>query len=63
MTPLVTCGVTKGVICQMVPEKDLRGVNMTEEMMKENSTLLQCCSGFCVDLLLKLSQDLSFDFR
>ena len=36
---------------------------MTKEKETANSTLFQCCSGFCVDLLLKFSSDLSFDFK
>jgi hypothetical protein len=27
-----------------------------------NSSLFQCCSGFCVDLLKKFSHDMSFDY-
>ena len=38
------------------------GVNITEEMRNPNSTKFKCCSGFCVDLIKKFSNDLSFDF-
>ena len=38
------------------------GVNITEEMRNPNSTKFRCCSGFCVDLIKKFSDDLSFDF-
>ena len=41
----------------------LQGVNVTEEKQKSDSKLFQCCSGFCVDLLLKFANDLSFDFH
>lgn len=40
----------------------LVGVNITEEMRNPNSTKFRCCSGFCVDLIKKFSNDLSFDF-
>ena len=42
--------------------KTLVGVNVTEEMRNPNSTKFKCCSGFCVDLIRKFSNDLSFDF-
>ena len=38
------------------------GVNITEEVLNPNSTKFKCCSGFCVDLVAKFSNDLSFDF-
>ena len=52
-----------GVICQTADDASVAGVNLTEEYQKDNSTLFMCCSGFCVDLLTKFSQDLSFDFQ
>ncbi|CAB4054253.1 GRIN2B [Lepeophtheirus salmonis] len=61
--PPSTCSANKGIICQMVDDPLLEGINQTEEMRKENSTYFQCCSGFCVDLLNKFSVDLSFDFK
>ncbi|TRY68476.1 hypothetical protein TCAL_11017 [Tigriopus californicus] len=63
LTPPTTCGTNKGVVCQMVDYSELIGVNTTEEKSKVNSTMFQCCSGFCVDLLLKFAHDLSFDFH
>ena len=41
---------------------DSVNINKTEEIKNSNSTLFKCCSGFCVDLLKKFSNDLSFDF-
>ena len=41
---------------------DSVNVNRTEEIRNSNSTIFKCCSGFCVDLLRKFSNDLSFDF-
>ena len=61
--PPSTCDSTKGVLCYMVDPAALVGVNITEEAAKLNSTVLRCCSGFCVDLLNKFSNDLSFDFH
>ena len=36
---------------------------MTQEAKNDDSKILRCCSGFCVDLLLKFASDLSFDFQ
>ena len=52
-----------GVICQTGDDAAVAQANLTEERQKDNSTLFKCCSGFCVDLLTKFSQDLSFDFQ
>ena len=61
-SPTTCTGATKGTICQIVPDWDLEGVNITEEVTNPNSTKFKCCSGFCVDLIRKFSADLSFDF-
>lgn len=58
LSPPSTCGVNKGVICQMVDDPELLNVNITDEMSKEESKYFQCCRGFCVDLLEKFSHDL-----
>ncbi len=57
------CASTKGVLCQIVPDSALRSVNVTHEQTNNNSTSFRCCSGFCVDLLIKFANDLSFDFK
>ena len=62
--PPSTCDSTKGVLCYTVDPATLApGTNITEEAAKLNSSVLRCCSGFCVDLLNKFSRDLSFDFH
>ena len=64
LSPPSTCDSTKGVLCYMVDPADLApGMNITEEAAKLNSSVLRCCSGFCVDLLNKFSSDLHFDFH
>ena len=63
LSPPSTCATNKGVICQVGSDADLVGVNITEEHSKSDSKLFKCCSGFCVDLLNKFAQDLSFDFQ
>lgn len=55
--PPSTCDSTKGVICQV------GGHDVPELSAADNSSHFRCCSGFCVDLLVKFAQDLSFDFR
>ena len=61
-SPTTCTGATKGTICQIVPDWDLEGVNITEEVTNPNSTKFKCCSGFCVDLIRKFSVDLAFDY-
>ena len=53
------------MICQIADDAAVAKANLTEEHRhKDNSSsLFKCCSGFCVDLLTKFSQDLSFDFQ
>ena len=63
LSPPTSCSTTKGTICQMVPDTLLEGVNITQELKDSNSSLFQCCSGFCVDLLKKFSHDMSFDYQ
>ena len=62
LSPPTACSPTKGTICQMVSDLKLNGVNITEERRNPNSTIFKCCSGFCVDLIKKFANDLSFDF-
>ena len=63
--PPSSCGANKGTICQLKDDSFIlsNGVNVTEEKKKLNSTVFACCTGFCVDLLTKFSEDLSFDFQ
>ena len=62
LSPPSVCSPTKGTICQMVADFKLNGVNITEKKMNPNSTIYKCCSGFCVDLIKKFANCLSFDF-
>ncbi|KAK2162487.1 hypothetical protein LSH36_97g01000, partial [Paralvinella palmiformis] len=46
-------------LCRIAPENETIGVaNATS-----NSSLYQCCSGFCIDLLNKLSESIGFEFE
>ena len=61
--PASACSSNKGVFCYLKHDDQIIGVNMTEEIKNDDSEIVRCCSGFCVDLLLKFSSDLSFDFQ
>ena len=67
--PPTSCITNKGVICQMydddyLNEQQQKGVlNITEELKNADSEYFKCCTGFCVDLLEKFSNDLSFDYK
>ena len=63
LDPASACSSNKGVLCKLKHDDQIVGVNMTEEMKNDDSEIVRCCSGFCVDLLLKFSSDLSFDFQ
>ena len=67
--PPTSCITNKGVICQMydddyLNEQQQKGLlNITEELKNADSEYFKCCTGFCVDLLEKFSNDLSFDYK
>lgn len=63
LDPPSACSSNKGVLCQLKHDDQIVGVNMTQEAKNDDSEILKCCSGFCVDLLLKFASDLSFDFQ
>ena len=63
LDPPSACLSNKGVLCRLKHDDQIIGVNMTEEAKNDDSEIIRCCSGFCVDLLLKFSVDLSFDFQ
>ena len=65
VNPPTSCSTNKGVICQMKDNEYLHqhGINITEEKNNVDSEYFKCCTGFCVDLLEKFSNDLSFDFE
>ncbi|XP_063229107.1 glutamate receptor ionotropic, NMDA 2B-like [Bacillus rossius redtenbacheri] len=55
------CNVNKGVFCRVAKEADVMGMDV--ETARKNSSLFQCCSGFCIDLLEKFSRDLGFTYE
>jgi len=52
------CNVDRGIRCRVRPRTNETTVdkkNMTQDEF-------QCCSGFCIDLLAKMAEDLQFEF-
>ncbi|XP_050721991.1 glutamate receptor ionotropic, NMDA 2B-like [Eriocheir sinensis] len=54
------CTANKGVHCRIASDEMMQGVNISWAM--RNSSYFRCCSGFCIDLLVKFSQDLGFSY-
>ncbi|XP_066971386.1 glutamate receptor ionotropic, NMDA 2B-like isoform X1 [Macrobrachium rosenbergii] len=54
------CTANKGVPCRIASDHMMQGVNVTWAM--RNSSYYRCCSGFCIDLLVKFSHDLGFSY-
>ncbi|KAI8426239.1 hypothetical protein MSG28_005153 [Choristoneura fumiferana] len=55
------CSLDRGVICRVAPEVDVAGLEAGTA--HRNSSLYQCCSGFCIDLLQQLAEQLGFTYE
>ncbi|XP_013146716.1 PREDICTED: glutamate receptor ionotropic, NMDA 2B-like [Papilio polytes] len=55
------CSLDRGVICRVAPEVDVAGIEAGTA--HRNSSLYQCCSGFCIDLLQQLAEQLGFTYE
>ncbi|XP_055944926.1 glutamate receptor ionotropic, NMDA 2B-like [Argiope bruennichi] len=54
------CKTSRSIRCRVAPEHKLVGINHT--LALKNPEFYKCCSGFCIDLLQKFSQDLKFTY-
>ncbi|GFS95347.1 glutamate receptor ionotropic, NMDA 2B [Nephila pilipes] len=54
------CKTSRSIKCRVAPEHKLIGINHTAAL--RNPDFYKCCSGFCIDLLQKFSQDLKFTY-
>ncbi|XP_071052349.1 glutamate receptor ionotropic, NMDA 2B isoform X6 [Onthophagus taurus] len=55
------CSMDRGVICRIPTEAEFSDVEATQS--HRNGTVKQCCSGFCIDLLEKFSEELGFTYE
>uniref|UniRef100_A0AAN0LJ18 Glutamate ionotropic [NMDA] receptor 2B n=1 Tax=Polyphagotarsonemus latus TaxID=1204166 RepID=A0AAN0LJ18_9ACAR len=55
------CKTSRSVRCRYAPLSEIKNIN--KEDAYKNPNLYRCCSGFCIDLLQKFSQDLKFSFE
>ncbi|XP_054718557.1 glutamate receptor ionotropic, NMDA 2B-like [Uloborus diversus] len=54
------CKTSRSIRCRIAPEHKLVGIN--HSVAVRNPEYYKCCSGFCIDLLQKFSQDLKFTY-
>ncbi|XP_043477642.1 glutamate receptor ionotropic, NMDA 2B isoform X4 [Leptopilina heterotoma] len=55
------CLMDRGVHCRVAKEADM--VEMDMQSAQRNESLYQCCSGFCIDLLQKFSEEIGFTYE
>ncbi|XP_026465819.1 glutamate receptor ionotropic, NMDA 2B isoform X1 [Ctenocephalides felis] len=55
------CLMDRGVLCRVAPDHDMKEID--REAAHRNGSFYQCCSGFCVDLLEKFSEELGFTYE
>ncbi|XP_067211841.1 glutamate receptor ionotropic, NMDA 2B isoform X7 [Linepithema humile] len=55
------CLVDRGVHCRVAKESDI--VEMDLLTAQKNASVYQCCSGFCIDLLQKFSEEIGFTYE
>ncbi|XP_063227962.1 glutamate receptor ionotropic, NMDA 2B [Bacillus rossius redtenbacheri] len=55
------CSMNRGVICRVSKEMELGEAEIA--MAHRNGSYYQCCSGFCVDLLQKFTDELGFTYE
>ncbi|KYN13357.1 Glutamate [NMDA] receptor subunit epsilon-2 [Trachymyrmex cornetzi] len=55
------CLVDRGVECRVAKDSDMVEVDI--QSAHRNGSFYQCCSGFCIDLLQKFSEEIGFTFE
>ncbi|XP_065160773.1 glutamate receptor ionotropic, NMDA 2B-like isoform X2 [Atheta coriaria] len=55
------CTMDRGVLCRVATDKEIKEVDMSQA--HRNESFYQCCSGFCIDLLEKFSEELGFTYE
>ncbi|XP_076386340.1 glutamate ionotropic receptor NMDA type subunit 2 isoform X9 [Megachile rotundata] len=55
------CLMDRGVHCRVAKESDMVGVDI--QSAQKNESFYQCCSGFCIDLLQKFSEEIGFTYE
>ncbi|XP_071449894.1 glutamate receptor ionotropic, NMDA 2B isoform X2 [Hetaerina americana] len=55
------CSINRGVLCRFAADSDMSGLDVTQA--HRNASYYQCCSGFCIDLLEKFSEELGFTYE
>ncbi|ERL92387.1 hypothetical protein D910_09701, partial [Dendroctonus ponderosae] len=55
------CSMDRGVLCRVASDEAITEVDMAQA--HRNGSYYQCCSGFCVDLLQKFSEELGFTYE
>ncbi|XP_076764022.1 glutamate ionotropic receptor NMDA type subunit 2 isoform X10 [Xylocopa sonorina] len=55
------CLVDRGVHCRVA--KDSEMIEIDIQSAQKNESFYQCCSGFCIDLLQKFSEEIGFTYE
>ncbi|XP_060534874.1 glutamate receptor ionotropic, NMDA 2B [Cylas formicarius] len=55
------CSMDRGVLCRVASDEAITEVDMAQA--HRNGSYYQCCSGFCIDLLQKFSEELGFTYE
>ncbi|XP_048263797.1 glutamate receptor ionotropic, NMDA 2B isoform X4 [Bombus terrestris] len=55
------CLVDRGVHCRVAKDSDMD--EMDVQAAQKNESFYQCCSGFCIDLLQKFSEEIGFTYE
>ncbi|XP_050299775.1 glutamate receptor ionotropic, NMDA 2B isoform X2 [Anthonomus grandis grandis] len=55
------CSMDRGVLCRVASDEAITEVDMSQA--HRNGSFYQCCSGFCIDLLQKFSEELGFTYE
>ncbi|XP_066141506.1 glutamate receptor ionotropic, NMDA 2B isoform X2 [Euwallacea fornicatus] len=56
------CSMDRGVLCRVASDEAITEVMDMSEAHR-NGSYYQCCSGFCIDLLQKFSEELGFTYE
>ncbi|XP_066592276.1 glutamate receptor ionotropic, NMDA 2B isoform X2 [Prorops nasuta] len=55
------CLMDRGVHCRVAKESDMAEMDLQSAL--KNESFYQCCSGFCIDLLQKFSEEIGFTYE